>query len=58
MIITALLFLAIAIGSAVIGMYGNPEQGVDQIMYWLAIVCIGVAAAFTLISLALRRYGD
>ena len=58
MIITALLFLVLAISSAVLGMYGNPEQGIDQIMYWFAIVCMGAAAGFTLLYLAIRPTRD
>lgn len=56
MIITALLFVTIAIGSAVIGMYASPDQGLNLILYWLAVVCIGVAGGLTVVSFGMRRY--
>jgi hypothetical protein len=52
---SALTFLAIALGSAVTGMYAEPDQGLNQILYWFAIVCLGVTAGFTLAYLASRR---
>lgn len=58
MIMMALIFLAIAISSAVIGMYASLDQGLEHILYWSAIVNLGVAAGFWFVAMGMRRYND
>jgi len=58
MITMALIFLAIAISSAVLGTYATTEQGVMQILFWAAIVNLGVAGGFLLGYMGIRRYSD
>lgn len=58
MITAALIFLAISIGSAVLGAYANSDQGLDHIMYWFAIVALIIAAGFVLTYLSMRSVRD
>jgi hypothetical protein len=61
MIPTVLVFVVLAISSAVLGMYAGAEDGADQgldfIMYWFAIASLGTAAMLTVVYLARRFAG-
>lgn len=55
LILTAVIFIVLSISSAVLGVYASRDQGLDLIMYWFAVVSLGVAAGFTVAYLASRR---
>jgi hypothetical protein len=54
MLTSALLFLAMAAASAVLGIYADSDQGLNEIMYWCAIIFLVTAGGFALIHLARR----
>ncbi|MFO7566889.1 MAG: hypothetical protein R6X02_29870 [Enhygromyxa sp.] len=55
--VLALIFIVLAIGAGVTGLYASPDQGLDQAMYWSLFVFLALAAASVFVHLALRLRG-
>ena len=53
---TALIFLAVALGPAVLALYASNDQGLRDIMVWCFLVLLATAGLFTAASYA--RPGD
>ncbi|HLT40549.1 MAG TPA: hypothetical protein VK034_29935 [Enhygromyxa sp.] len=51
----ALIFLAIAIGSAVTALYATNDQGLRDVLIWIFLVFLATAGLFTFADLGLRR---
>jgi hypothetical protein len=50
----ALIFLVLAIGAGLTGLYASPDEGLDQIMYWSLLVLLAAAAGSVLVHIGLR----
>lgn len=51
---TAVIFLTVAITTALIGVYSPPDQGLPDIMYWFTGVSLVLAVGFVFAHIALR----
>lgn len=47
----ALIFLVLALGAGVTGLYASGDQGVDQIMVWSFLVLLAAAAGSVFVHL-------
>jgi len=54
LVISALVFLAIAAFTTVVGVYAELDQGLPQLMYWLSGLALVTGAGLLLAHLSLR----
>jgi integral membrane sensor domain MASE1 len=51
---TALIVVALALASGLVGLYATQDEGVQEIMTWLFLVLLGVAALLVFAHLGMR----